>query len=260
MTDLLELLWLDAKLAPRLRRVPAWQRLLDQAGATRTRAEIPHTTTSAEDQADAFAVLGRGEPADRAAVEAAVTSAARGDGRYQAPLLLVAGELTLALDDLEMLRGLAANASAFTAGDESLRAAVAAAHDYTSLPGLIPTPHALAAHTARIREAFAHAPRDVSVDFLDTETRRSLLAQHRYRTRSFRGAAHLAGAILTPGAAAPLLAFLPAEAAPWLPLSLAFPVRAVVEAHLHADQYDGETIALGIAALARRATRPVEEG
>jgi hypothetical protein len=260
MPDLLELLWLDPKIAPRLRRVPAWQRLLDQAGATVARAEIPHATASAEDQTDALAVLGRAEPADRAAVEAAVAAAARADGRYEAPLLVVAGELALGLDDLEALRGLAANASAFMAGEEPLRAAVEAAHAYTGLSGLIPTPHALAAHSSRIREAFARVPRGVPADFLDVETRRALLAQRRYRTRAFRGAPHLAGAITTPGAAAPLLAFLPAEAAPWLPLALAFPVRAVVEAHLHADQYDGDAVALGVAALGRLTPRPGEEG
>lgn len=258
MSDLLELLWLDPGSGPGLRRRPAWQRLLDQAAAgepAAPRPEIPHATASPEHQAEVFTLLACAELADRAQVEAAVSAGTSADGRYTAPLLLVAGELSLAIDPLEVLRGLAANASAFAAGDEPLQAAVAAVHAYTGLPGLIPTPHALDSHARRLREAFSRAPRPVPPDFLDTETSRALLEQRRYETCAFHGAPHLRAQLALPGAA-PLPAFLPAEAAAWLPTARSFPVRALVEPHLHADQYEREPLALGILALARLVPRP----
>jgi hypothetical protein len=265
MTELTELLWFHPKAAPRVLRHAEFRRIVEDDRARRdrsgTRDLLLPAATSPEDRADVLAVLSRGDPVEHAAVDAAVAAGSSSDGHFSPPGLLLSGELTIALDELERLRGLAANATAFAAGDETLRAAIDATHEYTTMPGLIPTPFALEMQGRRLREAFASKPRGVPADFLDTETERALLEQRRYQTCSFLGEPHLRAVLALRNATKPLLARLPAEVSPWLPLQIRLSVRALVEVHLNTDQYDRQPLTLQILGLARRVPGPrVEDG
>ncbi len=263
MQDPLELLWLEAVSVARIRRKPEWQRLLDEARARRTASQllpvVPNQEAAAEDRADVVEILARAAPCDAAGVRAAVAAGARAGGQFAPPLLLVEGELRLALDGLETLKTLAANAVPFAADDEALQGAVAAAVEYVRLPGLLATPSTLEALAKRIREAFARLGRGVPADFLDTQTQRALLEHRRYQTRVFRGAPHLRTLLHTEGSSdggASMLVFAPVDIAMSLPLRLCFEVRLIVEAHLFADQYDPQPFALQLLAAARRVTLP----
>src|SRR4051812_29055534 len=114
MRDALELLWLDPRSLPRLRRKPEWQRLLDEASAHRTPSDIlpllPNQKASAGDRADVVEILARGEVTGGAAVRASLAAGTRADGRFAPPVLLAGGDLSVAPDALETLKGLAANA------------------------------------------------------------------------------------------------------------------------------------------------------
>jgi hypothetical protein len=255
MRDALELLWLDPRAMPRVGRKPDWQRLLDEARPRRKPVDaqplLPNQKASDEDRADVTEIFVRGQESDGAGVRAALAAGTRADGRFAPPLLLVGGEIAVAFDELETLKGLAANALPFAAEDEALKAAIAAAVEYLRLPGLIPTPLSVEALARRIRDAFARAPRGVPADFLDAQTQRGLLEQRRYQRRSFHGAPHLR-MLLQMRDGAPILVFAPEEMAASLPLLARFPVRLVVEAHPFADQYDAQPFVLAILALARR--------
>src|SRR4051812_39386547 len=92
MRPALELLWLDPKSCPRLRRKPAWQRILDEARARQGDAavpELPNQAASPEDRADVFEILARAEESDGAAVRVAVAAGTRADGKFVPPLLVV---------------------------------------------------------------------------------------------------------------------------------------------------------------------------
>jgi hypothetical protein len=259
MRPALELLWLDPKSCPRLRRKPAWQRILDEARAVTGPAvvpELPNQAASPEDRADVFEVLTRAEESDGAAVRTAVAAGIRADGKFAPPLLVVEGELVFAFDELEVLKGLIANAIPFAADDKDLQATVSAAKEYASLPGLLPTPAAVEALARRIREAFARVPRGVPADFLDAQTERALLEHRKYQTRAFHGAPHLRISLRQRGDETPLLAFAPTDVATKLPLERQLTARLVVEAHVFSDQYDPHPIALEILAVARRVPRP----
>jgi hypothetical protein len=259
----LELLWLDPRAPARLRRKPEWQRLLDEARARRKELDplpvLPNQKAPAEDRADVMEILSLEQASDGAAVRAAVAAGARADGRFAPPLLLVGGDLSFAFDELEALKGLAANALPFAADDEALQAAADAAAEYLRLPGLLPTPLAVEALARRIREAFARAPRGVPADFLDTHTQRGLLDHRRYQTRVFHGAPHLRILIEVPGERSPILLFASPDLAMSLPLSPRFPARLVVEAHRFSDQYDPQPFALELLAVARRLGGPGQE-
>lgn len=258
MQSALELLWLDPKSCPRIRRKPAWQRILDEARARAGGApvpELPNQAVSPEDRADVFEVLVRAEESDGAAVRAAVTAGTRADGKYAPPLLVVDGELAFTFDELEALKGLVANAVPFAADDPDLKAAVASALEYVNLPGLLATPLAVDALSRRIREAFARVPRGVPADFLDTQTERALLEHRKYQSRAFHGTSHIRALLHPPGEGAALLAFVPANVGDKLPLDRRMAARLIVEGHVHADQYDAHPLALQILAIARRFPR-----
>jgi hypothetical protein len=261
--DALELLWLDPRIPARLRRKPEWQRLLDEGRARRNAADpvpvLPNQKASAEDRADVMEILTLGQESDGAAVRAAVAAGTRADGRFAPPLLLVGGDLSLSFDELEMLKGLAANALPFAVEDESLQTAVDAAAEYLRLPGLLATPLAVEALARRIREAFARTPRGVPADFLDAHTQRALLDHRQYQTRIFHGAPHLRILIGVPGESSPTLLFASPKLAMSLPLSPRFPARLVVEAHLFSDQYEPQPFALELLAVARRVGAPSAE-
>ncbi len=258
MQDPLELLWLDPRSVARIRRKPEWQRLLDEARPARKASDLlpvlSNQEAAAEDRADVMEILARAPEHDGAAVRAAVAAGARAGGQFAPPLLVVEGELRLAFDGLETLKGLAANALPFAADDDALAAAVAAAVEYVRLPGLLATPSTLEALARRIRAAFARVPRGVPADFLDTQTQRALLEHRRYQTRVFHGAPHLRIPLHAEGSSS--LVFAPVDLAMSLPLQLQLGARLIVEAHLFADQYDPQPFALQLLAAARRVTLP----
>lgn len=263
MREALELVWLDPRAPARLTRKPEWLRLLDEARAGRKASEpvplLPNQKASAEERADVMEILARGQESDGAAVRAAYAAGARADGRFAPPLLLVSGEIRFAFDELEALKGMAANAVPFMADDEALRAAVSAAVDYLRLPGLLPTPRAVESLARRVREAFARVPRGVPPDFLDTQTQRALLEHRRYQTRIFHGAPHLRILLDAPGERSASLVLASQEIASSLPLSPRFSARLLVEAHPFPDQYDPQPFALELLALGRRLGAPAPE-
>jgi hypothetical protein len=256
MRDPLELLWIDPPSTARIRRKPEWQRLLDEARPRRKASDLlpvlENQEAAAEDRADVMEILVHAQESDGAAVRAAVAAGARGGGKFAPPLLVVEGELRLAFDGLETLKGLAANALPFAADDEALKAVVAAAIEYVRLPGLLATPSTLEALARRIREAFTRSPRGVPAEFLDTQTERALLEHRRYQTRVFHGTPHLR--ILLHAEGSSLLVFAPVDIAMSLPLRQHFSARLVVEGHVFADQYDPQPFALQLLAVARRVT------
>jgi hypothetical protein len=256
MREALELLWLDPTGCPRLRRKPEWRAIVDASRAGPPPPDLPNQPASAEDRALALAVLTKVDPSEGAALRGAVAAGVRADGKFAPPLLVVDGELRFGFDALEVLKGLAANAIPFAADDEALGAAIAAAAEYASLPGLLATPLAVLALSARLREAFARAPRGVPASFLDDQTQRALLEHRRYQTHVFRGAPRIRILLHAPGEAEPLLVFAPPSLALCLPLQERFAARVAVEAHVFSDQYDPRPFALQLIAVARRLAVP----
>jgi len=260
MQDPLELLWIDPESTARIRRKPEWQLLLDAERPHRKASDLLPVLTNqeavAEGRADVMAILARAPESDGAAVRAAVAAGARAGGKFAPPLLVVEGELLLAFDGLETLKGLAANAVPFAADDDALEVAVAAAVEYVRMPGLLATPSTLEALARRIREAFARIPRGVPADFLDAQTQRALLEHRRYQTRVFHGAPHVR--ILLHAQGSSMLVFAPLDIAMSLPLRVQVGARLIVEAHLFTDQYDPQPFALQLLAAARRVTLSTE--
>lgn len=256
MPDTLELVWLDPRSAGRIRKRPAWQRLLDEARQGPPEAEptapmLPNQDVPADDRREVFLVLARGEATGGDGVAAALSSSIHADGKFAPPLLLVAGELRFLFDELEILKAAVTTATPFTGGDEPLKAAVDGAGAFLETPDLLTAPAVAEGLFGRIRDAFARARRAVPPGYLEAQIDRAVLEHRRYQKRVFAGRPHLRALLTGPGDKAPMLVYVPADTATRLPLYQRFPARMIVAAHLSTDQFEAQPFALEALALAR---------
>jgi len=256
----LDLLFIDPKSAPRIRKRPAWSALLEEfrrAGAP-TEADappLPGPKIPAEDRAEVFVILARGAPTDTTGVTHALAESIRDDGKRATPMVLVAGDLTFPFEELAELKATVTAATPFSGGDEPLEAALGAAKDFLQTPGLLAAPAVVESLTTRLREAFRRTKRAVPPDYVKTQADRALLEQRRYQQRIFQGAPHVR-ALLTGSDRQSMLVYLPAAAAPNLPLSPSFAARLVAEAHPAADLLETHPFSLRALALARVIVAP----
>jgi hypothetical protein len=263
MPEPLELVFIDPKSPPRLRKKAAWQRLLEEARAEPACAPdpdpgdpvLPGQRLPTEDRADVFLILARAAPVDEAGAAAAFAEGLREDGKLAPSLVAVAGEIRFRFDELEALKAMVTTATPFLGGDEPLKAAVDAAKEFLTTSGRHGTPAVIETLTARVREAFGRAKRAVPAGYLEAQTDRALLEQRRYKERMFAGDPHLR-TLVQPPAGAALLAYVPASAKQLLPLFQRFPARLVAEVLPGADQYETHSFALRVLALARVVAPP----
>jgi hypothetical protein len=260
MPDALELVYVDPKSPARLRRKAPWRAILDEAMGSPPDSEpsdppLPEQDIPPEDRRDVFLVLARGAASDEAGVAAAFADALRPDGKLVPPLVLAAGELRFAFDELSALRAMVTTATPFLGGDEPLRAAVDAAKELLGTPDLRATPAAIEALDGRIREAFGRVKRAVPAGYLEAQTDRALLEQRCYQQRMVAGAPHLRCLLHGPDGR-PMLTYLTAAAAPHLPLFQRFQGRVVGEVLPVTDQFETHPFALRVMVLARVVTPP----
>jgi hypothetical protein len=264
MPDPLQLVFVDPKGPARIRKQTPWRALLDDARRAVPEPEpfdpvLPGQSLPAEDRADVFLVLARGAALEEPAVAEALASGVRADGKLALPLVLVAGELRFAFDELEELKAMVTTATPFLGGDEPLEAAVSAGKAFLEMPDLRSTPAVTEGLTTRVRQAFGRVKRAVPAGHLEAQTDRALLEQRRYQQRTFCGEPHLR-ALLHAGEGRSMLAYLPSSTAMLLPLLQHFPARLIAEALPSTDQYETHPFALRVLALARLVTPVTARG
>ena len=255
MPDPLELVFLDAKSAPRIRRRPAWHALVEEAAAAGWRASaeapaLPGPEIDEEDRAFVSLILARAAPTDAAGASSALAEAVRADGKRAVPLVLLAGELTFSFDEMAELQATLTTALPFAGGDEHMEAALGAARDFLATPGLLAAPAAFEGFTARLREAFRRTRRAVAPEYIQIQSERALVEQRRYQQRAFHGQPHLRAHIVGADRQS-ILAYVPSVAASLLPLSARLHARVVAELHPVADQLETQPLVARVVALAR---------
>lgn len=260
--EVLQILWFNPDAIPRIRRKPAWRRILDEAekdGAVDPDAADPafaKDPSEVEDRRDVFLILAGGATTDGAGVNDALASGVRDDGRYVSSLILVAGDLSFPFDELETLKATITTVTPLVGNDENLRASVEVAKDFLKTPELRSAPAVAEGLTTRIREAFAQGRRAVPAGYLDAQTERVLLEQRHYQRREVLGGPHIRALLHTPGTSAPVPTYLPDALSKKLPLYQRMKVRLIAEVHLALDQYETHAAALEVAALARLMPAP----
>jgi Uncharacterized protein conserved in bacteria (DUF2169) len=262
LPDAIDLVHFDVENVPRLRRVPAWRRLLARLDDRPLDPDeddpaVARDPMAVEDRREVLEILARGDVADAAAVDDAVGRAVREDGRFFAPIVLVAGELATPFGEVETLQGTVNTVTPLIGDDEALRASVEAAKELLGLPPLASAPGVAEGLTARVRDAFHAGKRSLPAGYLDAQTERALLEQRAYQRRTVLGGRRQRAlfhfALGAPGAA-PVVTYLPEEMAPRLPLFARFRVKMIVRVHHALDQHEPGALALQALALARLVT------
>jgi hypothetical protein len=254
--DLLALVWLDRKTVPRIVRKPAWRRLLDALDDEPVDPEADDPLLSdepaeLEDQAQVFAILDAGAATDTEGARLSLSRTAGRRGKLLPPLELFDGALSLPFDEVETLKVMVSTATPLAEGDEALGGAIAVAEKFLASPGAASSAAVAEALTARLREVIAQGKQRATAAAVDAQVERALLEQRHYQRRKVLGGLHLRALLHAAGERAPLVAYLPAEAAEALPLAARFRARLIAAVHAGVDEQEVEPLALGVAALGR---------
>lgn len=262
--DLLQLLWFDPKIPPRLRRVSRWKPVLDEleeAPADRSLdgPDTGHDPSEIDDMREVFEIIGHGERTDARGIEEALQRATRDDGKFLPPLALVAGELEVCFDELATLKTAISLSHPLVAPtDESLKASITSARELLTFDPELP-PTVSEAATRRIHEAFVREKKALAPDHLDAQMDRQLLNARAYQKRQLFGEEFVRALLRWPAVEAPAIVYLPKDAAKKLPLFRRFRVRLIVEIHPAQDASETRPQALRTYALARTVSSPKKD-
>lgn len=255
--EAIELLWLDAAALPRVKRQPVWKELLQQLKPKPLDDEPgsdapPEKKQDARDRREMAVLLSRGETVDIRGVEAAMSRAVNEDGIFVPPLVLMAGELTLPFDEVEVLKATLAAVSPLVSGDVKLQAAVDTAQKLLQTAWLTAGASEIAQNlTAKVKEAFGQAGRAVSPRYLDHHTERILLQQRAYQKRTILGKSSVRGVLTVPGAKEGLPVYLPEDAAKELPALLRFQVKLMGEARSRMEEDEERAVCVRVVGMGR---------
>ncbi len=252
---LLELLWFDPEQVARIRLVKEWAELLrpapkkaaPQRGAPPPPPEAP-SVGAQTDRADVAAVLARARSAKLAEIEVAITEALGNQGALEAPLVVVAGELELSFDKIELLKATTSAAAPLAGADKRLKEALDFAAEMSKTE-IEFAPETIDRLVARVREAWSKANRQFPADHVEALPERMLLERRRYAKRELLDGVWIRAILTVDGVALP--AYLPEALSKRLPLYRHFAARAIVEAIPQQDQYETCSIALRVIALGR---------
>lgn len=233
---------------------PATGTKADAAGAA-PRAEPPPADPANEGDLArtwVYDVVTRSAPVALGALES-VLDTAEEESPPAAALAVVTGTLELGLDEVEMLRAVAAAATPLAASDKKLKEAIDLANEMLKSP-MQGMPDFAESLGARIRDAWTKANRALPPEHLATSTERLLLEQRAYQRRELLDDTWIR-ARLEGEAGAGLPVYLPARIAKRLPLFRRFPARLLVEIVWPQDQYETASLALRTLALGRLPAR-----
>jgi hypothetical protein len=268
--EVLDFVFYDAESLPRIRRVPGWRKILADLEAKPLDAEEDDPAAAREpeqieDRREIMELLLRAPPSDAAALDEAVSRAARDDGRYLPPIVMMNGELSTPFEELEILKATLTVITPIAGNDENLRASLEIARELLKLPGLGSSPQVVESVTARVRDAFSQAKRPVQLAQLDAQIERSLVEQRLYQHRKVLGGRRQRALYHPPGSdgsrsggPSPLVTYLPDAVESKLPLYARFKARLIARVHLNLDPYE-QGLALEPLALARLCPSPRRE-
>ena len=248
-----DLLWYDAGSVARIRASKAFAGRLDKAAASSWLSDDKGPRTDAQearDRRDVLRFLVRGQPLDEAGLERAAVAAFQDDGTYASPIELLAGELALCFDEVEILRATITVTTPFLGIDKKLRDVVTAASEVLDSKWSVPIDIA-EGNTARIEEAFAQGPRAVPAGYLQNSVERMLLEGRKLQKKTIGGERRVRALMSLAGSKNAIPAYLPEAVEPRLPLFRRFRAVAIAEIRPREDQFETHGDALLVLALGR---------
>ncbi len=262
--ELVQLLWFDPKSAGTIRKQRAFRPIIAALERERDAEEeddddddLPAEGSPEHwDNRSVLAVIVRAQTIDGAGVREAMASAVGEDGRYQPPLVLVAGELIFPFDELASLKAMVTAMTPLAAGDKKLKEAVDTVTDLLKAPWPEGSGRIAEGLGERLKEAFAQGKRMIPPDYLESHTERMVLGERRYQRRSLLGDTWIRSLFRPGGSGEPIPAYLPDKLARELPMFPRFGARLIAEVTMQQDPYETSPLALRVVALARTLAVP----
>lgn len=242
--ELLHLVWFDASFVPRIRRVAAWKKILEdleERGPDKAIDDVlaGKETWEIEDRREIFEIIAKAERADERRVNELMDEAILDDGKFASPIILLGCEIEVPFDEMEILRALTTAASPLVGPtDEVLKSAVEAAEKFLGRAGSSYAPVVPEGLSNRLREAFARDKKSLPPDTLDVQAERALLGGRHYQKREVLGGTYLRLLMRMSNDGAPLIAYAPEELGKKLPMFRRFRARIIGELHPWQDQYE----------------------
>lgn len=251
-----DLVWFDPRSMPRIRKQPAWRAILEELTDEAIDPEIDDPDlhvdpAAAEERRDVFEVLVKAEPTSSEDLRNRFQNAVRRDGRFVAPVVLVAGEMSLPFDEFAMLEATIAVVDPFVGTDEGLKAALGAGREFLSARGSLSSRVTASKLSAAIKVAYEQGKRAVSIDDVVEHIEQGLLDERRYQRRAVLGGKMLRGLVQWDAASEPMPVYLPEVLADMMPMFRRFEVRLIGEMVMAVDQREKQAMALRVLAFAR---------
>jgi len=248
-----ELLWFDPARLDAIRGERAFRSIMESikpksGDADFTESAPPEQRKAAKDRREVTGLLSRGEPLSQDELRRAVDGAVDEDGRFVAPLVLLAGGMVFPFDKLETLKAMLAVVAPFAVTDKVLKEAVDTFAQLAKAPGL--QGGVAEGLTRQLEEAFGEVRRGLRAGYLDEQVTQVLLEQRHYQKRTVLGEARIRALVVIPGAQQQVIpSYLPVSLANELPMFQRLAVRLVAEAKRQVDQYETSPIGLRVVAL-----------
>ena len=252
----LDLLWFDGRSLPRIRKQPSWRAILEGLDDQPLDPDIDDPEldvdpAAAEERREIFEILAKGDPMNEAALRGALEGAARRDGRFVAPLVLLEGEMSFPFDEMATLEAVVAVVGPLAGGEEKVKAALAAGRDFLSARGPLSSRPAAEGYSAAIKAAYGLSKRALPLAEVEAHIAQGLLDRRCYQRRAVFGGAMLRGLLLPASGAEPLPAYLPEALAEVLPMFQRFGARVIGEGQMAVDQREKQAVALRVVAIGR---------
>ncbi|HRI68776.1 MAG TPA: hypothetical protein PK156_31320 [Polyangium sp.] len=250
----LVLLYLHRPSMPRVARKPAWQTIVDDLESQRIDPESDDPLLSNDpmeviEQARASVILKQSRAIDQSTAMDLLQAAADKPGRFAPPLESFAGELEVAFDEIEALRARLAMMTPMGVRDERLQSAISAAKRLLDSPDTAYAVPLVRQNDQELREAYLAGKHSPRFDELDALVFRTLLERRFYQKQTVLGGEHVYARLHDAIQVRPLVVYIPAEAAPFLPLSARFRCRMIAEIQFGQDERETSPLALRCLAL-----------
>ncbi|MBK8257228.1 MAG: DUF2169 domain-containing protein [Polyangiaceae bacterium] len=153
------------------------------------------------------------------------------------PVVAIAGNLELALDELEMLKATITGAAPLAESDPKLAEVLSLATTISSESMHAPA-EVMEGYTQAVREAWSKVNRLLPADHLVACTERFLLEQRLYQVREFGGETWIRALVSNPAWEGSLVVYLPNHLKKRLPLFRRFTARILGELVWQQDQFE----------------------
>jgi hypothetical protein len=262
--EVIELISFDAAFMARIREQPSFRVLLAQIELEDLDRRLESSVSggsppvsdrdakSMSERREVFEVLARGEPLGADGVTDVLDRAMDESGALDPPLVLVAGDLRFAFDEIESLKAaVAAVRPLLPAADKKLKDAADAGKELLESPWLTSARRQAEQAALRIRRAFMETRRELLPDHLDELIERAVLEGRHYQRRTVFGQVWLRASLHAGGSPQDaLLVYLPESLAKELPMFPEMKARVLAEVRAKQDKFEAHAVALRAVAMA----------